>query len=287
VHALLSPSLDVRGVTGSHLAPGDVFDASEAQAANAVEYIRAVTALVGREDVPVHEGAPEGLHDARTPHRSAGAEAIVAEAMREDTELELFVTLGGGLTELASAYLIEPRIAERLTAVWIGGPEYEELGPHPERPGAGPGPEYNLNIDVKAAQVVFNDSPIPLWQVPRNAYRQALVSMSELVARVQGRGPVGGYLYAALVRAHAREERNLGETYVLGDNPLVLLTALQTQFEPATSSSAYAVLPTPWIDDDGSCRARRDGRPIRVYTRLDVRLMLEDLFAKLALEGAA
>jgi purine nucleosidase len=287
VHALLSPSLDVRGVIGSHLAPGDVFDASEAQAANAVEYIRAVAALVGRDGVPVHEGAPDGLRDVRAPHRSAGAEAIVAEAMREDTRLPLFVTLGGGLTELASAYLIEPRIAERLTAVWIGGPEYEELGPHPERPGAGAGPEYNLNIDVKAAQVVFNDSPIPLWQVPRNAYRQALVSMSELVVRVRACGSVGEYLFDALVRAYAREERNLGETYVLGDNPLVLLTALQTQFEPATASSPYAVLPAPWIDDDGSCRARPDGRPVRVYRQLDVRLMLEDLFAKLRLREAA
>jgi purine nucleosidase len=278
VHALLSPSLDVRGVIGSHLAPGDVFDASEAQAANAVR-------LVGRDDVPVHEGAPGSLRDSRTPHRSAGAEAIVAEAMRDDTDLPLFVTLGGGLTELASAYLIEPRIADRLTAVWIGGPEYEELGPHPERLGAGPGPEYNLAIDVTAAQVVFNDSPIVLWQVPRNAYRQALVSMSELAARLSG--AVGAHLYDALARVHAREERNLGETYILGDSPLVLLTALQSQFEPATSSSAYTVLPAPWIDDDGGYRPRAEGRPLRVYTRLDVRLMLEDLYCKLALMGDA
>ena len=284
VHALLSPSLDVRAVIGSHLAEGDVFDASEAQAANAVEYIRGVLDLIGR-DVAVHEGAATGLRDARTPHRSAGAEAIVAEAMRTDTDLPLFVTLGGGLTELASAYLLEPAIAERLTAVWIGGPEYDELGPHPERPGAGPGPEYNLAIDRLAAQVVFNDSPIPLWQVPRNAYRQALVSMSELAARVRGSGPLGGHLYGALARVHAREERNLGETYILGDNPLVLLTALHSQFEPATSSSAYAVLPAPRIRDDGSYEPRGGGRPIRVYTRLDVRLMVEDLFAKLSLQG--
>ena len=103
-------------------------------------------------------------------------------------DLPLFVTFGAGLTELASAYLIEPRIASRLTAVWIGGPEYPELGPHPERPGAGPGPEYNLNIDVMAAQVVFNESTIPIWQVPRNAYRQALVSMTELVVHVRPQG---------------------------------------------------------------------------------------------------
>ena len=36
VHALLSPSLDVRAVIGSHLAVGDGFDPSTQQAANAV-----------------------------------------------------------------------------------------------------------------------------------------------------------------------------------------------------------------------------------------------------------
>ena len=140
VHTLLSPSLDVRAVIGSHLAAGDVFDASSDQAGNAVGHIEAVLELAGlRDAVEVHAGSEAGLSDTRTPNRSAGAEAIVAEAMRTDTDAPLYVTLGGGLTELASAYLIEPRIADRLTAVWIGGPEYPELGPHPERPGAEPG----------------------------------------------------------------------------------------------------------------------------------------------------
>jgi hypothetical protein len=45
-----------------------------------------------------------------------------SEAMRTDTRLPLFARFGAGLTELANAYLIEPRIADRLTTVWIGGP---------------------------------------------------------------------------------------------------------------------------------------------------------------------
>jgi purine nucleosidase len=286
VHMLLSPSLDVRAVIGSHLAVGDGFDPSAQQAANAVRQARAVIDLMrlpGR--IRVVQGSNVALTDAATPQRSAGAQSIVAEAMRTDTDLPLFVTFGAGLTELASAYLIEPRIADRLTAVWIGGPEYPELGPHPERPGAGPGPEYNLNIDVKAAQVVFNDSTIPIWQVPRNAYRQALVSMSELAVHVRSRGRVGAHLYDALLAIHrlaANFGLNLGETYILGDNPLVLLTALQSQFEPNTSSSEYAVLRAPRINDDGTYTARTGGREIRVYTRLDVRLMFDDFYAKLA-----
>jgi Inosine-uridine preferring nucleoside hydrolase len=286
VHVVLSPSLDVRAVIGSHLAVGDGFDPSTQQAANAVRRAQTVLGLMGlRGRVRVVQGSNVGLVDASTPQRSAGAQAIVAEAMRTDTNLPLFVTFGAGLTELASAYLIEPRIADRLTAVWIGGPEYPELGPHPERPGAGPGPEYNLNIDVTAAQVVFNDSTIPLWQVPRNAYRQALVSMTELAVHVRPRGKVGAYLYDALVQIHqlaANFGLNLGETYILGDNPLVLLTALQSQFEPNTSSSEYAVLHAPRINDDGTYTPRSDGREIRVYIRLDLRLMFEDFYAKLA-----
>jgi inosine-uridine nucleoside N-ribohydrolase len=285
-HMLLSPSLDVRAVIGSHLAASDVFDRSDTQVDNAVERVQAMLELLDKRGaIAVHGGAETGLTDTATPNPSAGAEAIVSEAMRTDTDLPLFVTVGGGLTELASAYLLEPGIADRLTAVWIGGPEYPELGPHPERPGAGPGPEYNLNIDLRAAQVVFNESSIPLWQVPRNAYRQALVSMSELDVRLRRCGAVGEHLYDALLRVFETDTRGLGETYILGDNPLVLLTALLSQFEPASSSSAYAVIRAPWIDEDGAYQPRSDGRPIRVYTRLDVRLMTEDLYAKLAEEG--
>jgi purine nucleosidase len=276
VHHLLSPSVDVRGVIGSHLAPGDGFDPSDRTADNALGEIRTVLELLGR-DVEAVAGSNRGLAD--TPEPSPGAELIVREAMRTDTDLPLYVTLGAGLTELAGAYRMEPAIAGRLTAVWIGGPEHPGVGA-PAFPG--PAREYNLNIDVAAARVVFNDSAIDLWQVPRNAYRQCLASMTELAARVAPMGRIGRHLYDALLAVGEREARNLGETYVLGDNPLVLLTALQSSFEPDTTSSRYAVLPCPRIAEDGSYEPAPDGRPIRVYTWLDVRLMLEDLFAKLA-----
>ena len=39
------------------------------------------------------------------------------------------------------------------------------------------------------------------------------------------------------------------------------------------------------LDDEGRYVSRPDGRPIRVYTQLDTRLILEDLFAKLSRFG--
>src|SRR3954447_5454078 len=240
VHHLLSPSVDVRVLIGSHLAPGDPFDPSPQQATNATRRATEVLRLMGLTGtVPTYEGSNTPLADARTPRRSAGAHAIVAEAMRSDGPLPLFATFGAGLTELASAYLIEPRIADRLTAVWIGGPEYPGLGVPP--PGAS-GVEYNLNIDLTAAQVVFNDSPIPIWQVPRNVYRQCLVSMTELLREVRSAGRIGAYLYkqiADIFTLEAGAGLNLSETYILGDSPLALLTALQSSFQPDPSSSRY------------------------------------------------
>ena len=168
--------------------------------------------------------------------------------------------------------------------MWIGGPEYPGTPPPPGPPAV----EYNLNIDRAAAQVVFNDSPIPLWQAPRDAYRQTLVSWAELQTRVKPMGELGAYLYRHLQATHDREAergRELGETYVAGDSPLVLLTALQSAYEPDPSSSFYDTVPAPEIGDDGAYVPRADGRPIRVYTRIDNRLMLEDLYAKLALHA--
>jgi inosine-uridine nucleoside N-ribohydrolase len=287
-HHLLSPSVDVRAVIGSHLAVDDPFDDSGRSAANGAAAASTVLELLDLvDDVPVLAGSELPLSSRSDPQPSAAAELIVAEAIRTDTDLPLFVVLGAGLTELASAYLMEPAIADRLTAVWIGGPEYLELGAVPP-PGA-LAVEYNLNIDLLAGQVVF-ESPIPLWQVPRNAYRECIASMSELLLRVEPRGELGAHLYRTLIDVMelvAPHGQNMGEAYVLGDSPLVLLTALQTGFEADPASSRYALLPRPRIAADGSYLANPDGHPVRVYSGLDVRGMLEDLYAKLALGDVA
>jgi purine nucleosidase len=62
----------------------------------------------------------------------------------------------------------------------------------------------------------------------------------------------------------------------------VLLAALQLSFEADPSSSRYETLPAPGIDGDGAYVIRDSGRPIRVYTELDVRLIFEDLYTKQA-----
>lgn len=280
-HHLLSPSVDVRVVIGSHLAPGDGLDGSSVTAANACARVRELFAVMGVDaEDRVVQGSNVAMPDPVTPQDTPAARAVVAEALRDDPR-PLYVACGGGLTSIASAWLLEPAIADRVTVVWIGGPEYPGTAPPP---GAS-GPEYNLNIDVAAAKAVFNDSTLPVWQVPRDTYRQCLMSEAELWARVRPVGPLGRYLYDAIDRVRSLvtpPEQGWAEAYCLGDSPLVLLTALQTFFDPDPASSAWRTVPCPRFDDDGALVPRPDGRLIRVLERVDTRLMFEDMMAKLA-----
>lgn len=282
-HQILSPSADVRGVIGSHLAPGDFFDPSNRQADNAVEIASQLLNLLGRPDIRVAKGSNTALESTTNGRLSEGAALIVDEAVNGNPALPLFATFGGGLTELAAAWRHNPSIESRLTAIWIGGEEYPE---GPDAPPSTSGPEYNINIDIPAAQVVFNESAIPIVQVPRDAYRQCVVSMVELAAELNMAGELGGYLGSALGRVIASNEHHgnqMGETYVLGDNPLVLLASLQTPWQPDFSSTQYRLRPTPFITDSGrySDQNVRVPRPIRVCTQIDTRLMFQDMFRKL------
>jgi purine nucleosidase len=284
VHHLLSPSVEIRAIIGSHLRPGDGFDRSKETATHAKQKIEEVLGIMNLSSkYPVYQGSNDPLENDSLPQQSEAAKAIIKEAMRDDTKLPLYVVCGAGLTDLASAYLLEPKIASRLTLIWIGGPEYTDLAPPP--PGY-TSLEYNLGIDIKAGQVIFNKSAIPVWQVPRSSYRQVIMPYSSLLLKVKTQGKIGEYLTAALERVMkmgVKYNFNLGEIYIVGDSPLVLLTALQSSFEPDPSSSKYVLRPSPLINSQGLYEVNNSGRNIRVYTQLDVHLLLDDFYSKLVL----
>ena len=86
-----------------------------------------------------------------------------------------------------------------------------------------------LGIDINAAQVIFNNLTIDLWQVPRNAYRQPIMSDAELLTRVKEQGVLGNHLFEVMKVAFKKFDTcNVprGEVYIYGDNFLVLFTAI-------------------------------------------------------------
>lgn len=262
MQALLSPKFDNVGVVAAHFGTRDPNGMQKSW-----QGLKDLTGLM-QLTVPVLHGAPHALPDAATPVPSEGAKLIIREAMKEDTR-PLFVLLLGPLTDLASAYLQEPRIAGRLTAIWIGGAPYP-VG----------GPEFNLGNDVNAVNVVFG-STMPVWQVPKNVYEMMPVSMAELEYRVRPQGAVGRYLFDQLVAYSQTPESRAsafrtGESWVLGDNPAPGLLLYEHRFQ-------FDWVPAPYVTADQTYAAIGRNRPIRVYKGIDSRLILDDLYAKLAL----
>lgn len=140
--------------------------------------------------------------------------------------------------------------------------------------------EINLGNDVNAVNVVFG-STMPVWQVPKNVYEMMPVSMAELEYRVRPQGAVGRYLFDQLVAYSQTPESRAsafrtGESWVLGDNPAPGLLLYEHRFQ-------FDWVPAPYVTADQTYAAIGRNRPIRVYKGIDSRLILDDLYAKLAL----
>ena len=285
VHHVLSTSCDIKGIIGAHHNGFSFFRDLQGKddAEKSVNKVNEALELMGlKEQLKVVPGAAEKMTDPKQPIVSEGARLIVEEALKATPEKPLDVCVGGPLTDIASAWLMNPEIGKNIILIWIGGQEYKETGAIVP-PGYSM-PEYNLNLSIAAAQVVFNKSDMRIWQIPRDVYRQCMYSMTELEVKVRPYGKLGAYLYDSLAGIMAgRNGFSMGETYILGDSPLVLMTALMSNFETDPASSHYQYVTIPTIADDGSYRYNHGGRQIRVYDRIDTRLMFADMEAKLQL----
>ena len=285
VHHVLSPSCDIKGIIGAHH-NGFAFDRSlqgKDDAEKSVNKVNQVLEMMGmRGKFKVVPGAPVGMTEIDKPLESEGARLIVEEALKASSERPLYLCFGGPLTDVASAWLMNPEIGKNIILVWIGGQEYKETGAIV--PPSYSVPEYNLNLSIAAARVIFNQSDIRIWQIPRDVYRQCMYSMTELSVKVRPLGKLGAYLYDSLAGIMVgRNGFSMGETYILGDSPLVLMTALMSNFEADPASSHYHYVTIPVIAEDGTYRYNHAGRKIRVYDRIDTRLMFADMEAKLQL----
>src|SRR3954468_11610773 len=105
-HLLLSPSVDVRCIIGSHLKPGDGFDPSKTQAQNAAAKAKALLQLIdSTSNISILAGSNTGMQNDSTAVKGIAVDFIIKEALRTDTKLPLYLLCGAGLTEIASALL--------------------------------------------------------------------------------------------------------------------------------------------------------------------------------------
>jgi purine nucleosidase len=149
------------------------------------EEIGRVLERLGRApDSLVHKGSTAWLTAPDRPVPSAAADDLIARA-RAGGDGPLYVVAIGAITNIASALLAAPEIAERIVVVWLGG---QPLGWHHTR-------EFNLSQDLYASRVLF-DSGVPLVRVPCiNVAEHLRTTQAEMERFVKGQGPIGDYLF--------------------------------------------------------------------------------------------
>ncbi|GAA3870800.1 nucleoside hydrolase [Tessaracoccus defluvii] len=265
VHALLSPSLQVEGIIPAHF--GDRRSAHSLEESR--EEVDLVLRLLGMsERIVVANGAATALPDEDTPMDSPGARLIIHAARRPG---RLFLIFLGPLTDMASALLLDPALRHNrdLTVVWIGGSPYD--GVHGDEPAG----EFNLSNDVAAANVVMR-SGVAVWQIPWSVYTMVSVGYAELDARVAPFGKLGEYLVrqlkdfnASFADVEEMEYRSLGDSPAVGVvlNPRGAVWRLH----PVRIFDEHARLSGVVVP----------GRTVQVADSVDVRWLLEDMFAKI------
>jgi inosine-uridine nucleoside N-ribohydrolase len=273
VHALLTPSFDIRGIIAAHFGHDRIVNSMEAS----YEELMRVLHYAGFEGkVKAVKGAPamltkktEGFWNNLIPQDTEGARLIIEEAMNVSGGERLYIGVLGPLTNVASALLLEPRIEDKITVVWNGGALYPEGGP-----------EFNLVNDIIAANYLMH-SKVELWQIPTKVYGMPRVSLAEMQYKVQPCGAIGDYLFRQTLEFF-EEMRDLPGWPRPESLDICDLTVIGLLMEEHRYS--YTYIPAPYITGEMFYQKNQENRPIRVYEDIDARYILEDFFCKLAIQ---
>ena len=257
-HALLSPTLAVKGLAAAHFADDQSMEKSKQ------EILKLLDNMDSRYRVPVFPGSPEPLKSENQPIPSEASDFIIKEAHTEGPPL--YITIQGAATDIASAYLLDPSISKKIEAViWLGGSSYPEGGP-----------EFNLQNDVAAANVLM-DSDLPLWQIPLDASGVMKLSYAETLIKVAPYGLLGNYLKERYEYVLKITETAPVEIWTMWDMAATGLLLDEQVF-------SFVVRNAPRFSKNMCYEKAERHHPIRVYKPLLSRFVMEDFLCKLRLQ---
>lgn len=261
IYALCSPeALEVEAV---HAAPfhNELSDGPADGMEKSYREILKIRSLAGLETLPVYRGSTAYMPGPDEPVESEAARDLIRRALARGEDDPLYVVAIGAITNVASALLLEPAVADRIVLVWLGGHAFHWPDTR----------EFNLAQDLHATRVVL-DSGVPLVLLPcMGAVSHLTTTLSELRDYVKEKGPLGQYLYETYLGCM---DDHTGRSRVIWD-----LSAIAWLIQPDWCPSELT--PSPRVTDD--CRwLEADGRhPIRYVTHVDRDAIFRDLFAKL------
>lgn len=226
------------------------------------EEINRLLDLAGPARVPpVFRGSTSYLPDARSPVQSDVVNDLVDRALAVKSG-KLHVLAIGAATNIASALLAEPAIAEKIVIVWLGGHGAE--WPHTR--------EFNLEQDLHAARVLL-DTDVPLVLLPCHPVTSHLITTpSELDAFLAPHSKLGEYL-AKIVREYGHNRR--GWSKVIWDIA-ASAWAINTDWVKTRTG------PSPVLRDDLTWQAPTPAgrREIDIAFAVDRDAIFSDFFAK-------
>lgn len=127
----------------------DLVDCAKTGMEKSFAEIKKLVSLMGNSDSfkSIYKGSEEFLTDEKTPVKSSASEDLVARAMEYTAENPLYVIAIAALTNVASAILLNPKIAERIVLVWLGGNANYMARQN----------EFNMRGDITAVNVCFKN----------------------------------------------------------------------------------------------------------------------------------
>lgn len=132
----------------------------------------------------VFRGSDRYVGEDGQPVESDAARDLVRRAMARKDGDRLYVLAIGAITNIASAILMEPKIIDRITIVWLGG----------QPPHFKSAVEFNLMQDMTASQLIL-DCGVPLVLIPCIGVASHLtLTQPELDALLIGHSKIGTYL---------------------------------------------------------------------------------------------
>ncbi len=272
LHALMTPMFDIKGIIATHFGHDRIEDSLEASYQE-LQKVLEYSGYAGK--VKAVRGAETGITKERDGFFSNlkcketdGSRLIVEEAYACKLGEKLYIGVLGPLTNVATAIHLHPEIIEKLIVVWNGGGLYPDGGP-----------EFNLVNDILAANVVFR-SDVEVWQVPTKVYALPRASLAELQCKVLPHGEIGKFLFEEVLLFFEEMQNNPGwplpESLDICDLTVIALLMEEHKY-------CYTYETAPFITNEMYYRTNKQNRPIRVYTELDGRYVLEDFFCKLSL----
>ena len=218
------------------------------------------------EKVDVFKGSEKYLDNENTPVISYAAQDLAERVKNYSPQNPLYVVAIGAITNIASAILLNPEVAQNSVVIWLGG---HALHYHHTK-------EFNMYQDVAAARVVMQ-SGVPFVQLPcMGVVSNFTVSKPELEFWLKGKNPLADYLAENTLKQADSYAKGTAWTRVIWD-----VTAVAWLLNDSERFMESRIIPTPIPTYDNLYATDFNSYPMRYVYNIKRDALMTDLFRKL------